>query len=163
LGYFHRSLAINIELGFVWPPVAIIRFNPYSIPLLNSIVLLSSGVTVTWAHHAILEKDFNGVHYGFILTLILGFYFTFLQALEYLERFFCLSDRVYSSIFFLATGFHGVHVIVGSLYLIIRFLRCWKGKIRSNHHVGAELAIWYWHFVDVVWLFLYTFVYWWWY
>jgi len=162
-GYFHRRLAINIELGFVWPPVGIIRFNPYRIPLLNRIILLSSGVTVTWAHHAILDKDFNGTYYGFLLTLLLGFYFTFLQGLEYLERFFCIRDSVYRSIFFLATGFHGVHVIVGRLYLLISFLRCIKGKIRSIHHVGAELAIWYWHFVDVVWLFLYRFVYWWWY
>merc|ERR1712002_713701 len=99
-GYFHSSLAINIELGFIWPPVNIIRFNPYSIPLLNSIVLLSSGITVTWAHHSILENDFNGTYYGFLITLGLGSYFTCLQALEYLESFFCLRDRVYRSIFF---------------------------------------------------------------
>jgi len=161
-GYFHRRLSINIELGFIWPPVGLIRFNPYRIPLLNRVVLLSSGVTVTWAHHRILSGDYNRRHYGFLLTLLLGGYFTFLQALEYIERFFCLRDRVYGSIFFLATGFHGVHVIVGRLYLLIRYFRLSKGGINSEHHVGVELSIWYWHFVDVVWLFLYIFVYWWW-
>ena len=162
-GYFHRRLSINIELGFIWPPADLVRFNPYRIPMLNRVVLLSSGVTVTWAHHRILEGDYNGAYYGFVITLLLGGYFTFLQTLEYLESFFCLRDRVYGSIFFLATGFHGVHVIIGTLYLLIRFLRLMKGKINLVHHVGVELAIWYWHFVDVVWLFLYTFVYWWWY
>jgi len=134
-------LAINIELGFLWPPINLIRFNPYGIPLLNRVILLSSGVTVTWAHHRILEGDFNGSYYGFVLTLFLGFYFTLLQALEYLERYFCLRDRVYGSIFFLATGFHGIHVIIGRVYILIRFLRSLKGKFNISHHVGVELAI----------------------
>lgn len=162
-GYFHGSLSINIELGFIWPPVHLIGFNPYGIPLLNRVILLSSGVTITWAHHSILEGNFNRSYYGFISTLFLGAYFTLLQCLEYIESYFCLRDRIYGSIFFLATGFHGVHVIVGRIYILIRFLRYKKGKISISHHVGVELAIWYWHFVDIVWLFLYTFVYWWWY
>jgi len=162
-GYFHRRLAINIELGFIWPPAGLIRFNPYRIPLLNRVVLLSSGVTVTWAHHSILRGDYNSAYWGFVLTLRLGAYFTALQGLEYIESFFCLRDRVYGAIFFLATGFHGAHVIIGTLYLLVGFLRLRRGRISRRHHVGVELAIWYWHFVDVVWLFLYTFVYWWWY
>lgn len=132
-----------MELGFIWPPVNLIRFNPYRIPLLNRVILLSSGVTITWAHHTILEGNFNDCYYGFVATLLLGGYFTFLQGLEYIESYFCLRDRVYGSIFFLATGFHGVHVIVGSLYIFISFLRCLKGKINIEHHVGVELAIWY--------------------
>ena len=161
-GYFHRSLTTNIDLGFIWPPINLIRFNPYRIPLLNRLVLLSSGVTVTWVHHAVLEGKINNIVYGFFFTLGLGAYFTFLQILEYEERFFCLRDRVYGSIFFLATGFHGLHVIVGRLYLAISFARGCKGRFTADHHLGIELSIWYWHFVDVVWLFLYVFVYWWW-
>jgi len=161
-GYFHNRLARNRELGFLWPPTSLVRFNPYSIPLLNRLVLLSSGVTVTWVHHSVLEGSINNMFYGFILTLSLGGYFTFLQLLEYEERFFCLSDSVYGSIFFLATGFHGLHVLVGSLYLLISFIRGYKGQYTSEHNLGIELAIWYWHFVDVVWLFLYIFIYWLW-
>lgn len=161
-GYFHRRLSINMELGFVWPPIDLISFNPYRIPLLNRVILLSSGVTVTWVHHGILEGDLNIIFYGFFFTLLLSFYFTFLQGLEYLESYFCLSDSIYGSIFFLATGFHGIHVIIGRIFILIRFLRCILGKVNILHHVGIELAIWYWHFVDLVWLFLFIFVYWWW-
>jgi len=159
-GYLHSSLGRIGELGFLWPPTQLVVFDPYIIPLLNRLVLLSSGVTVTWAHHAILEGSLNNIVYGFIFTLLLRSYFTFLQLLEYEERFFCIRDRVYGSIFFLATGFHGVHVIIGRIYLLIRFIRGIIGQFSTNHRLGVELAIWYWHFVDVVWLFLYVIFYW---
>jgi len=109
--------------------------------LLNRLVLLSSGATVTWAHHAILEGRINNIIYGFIFTLSLGAYFTFLQLLEYKERFFCIRDRAYGSIFFLATGFHGAHVIIGRIYLLVSFIRGLRGSLTSRHNLGVELAI----------------------
>jgi len=159
--FFHRRLSRNMELGFFWPPVGIIAFDPYSIPLLNRIILLSSGVSVTWAHHSIMEKDFNNFVYGILVTVGLGVYFRFLQKLEYEERFFSIRDSVYGRVFFVATGFHGLHVLIGRIFLLINLIRSIKGSMNSDHHVGLELRIWYWHFVDVVWLFLYIFIYWW--
>ena len=159
--YFHRSLAPNIEVGGAWPPIGIQRFNPIEVPLLNTIVLLSSGASVTWAHHSLIAKEFSRSIKRLIITVVLGLYFTALQALEYYEARFRIADRVYGSRFFLATGFHGLHVIVGTLFLITAFFRLIKGIISDKHHFGFEAAAWYWHFVDVVWLFLYISIYWW--
>nr|WCH62807.1 cytochrome c oxidase subunit III [Dromaeolus sp. ZM-2022] len=160
-GFFHSSLTPSIELGMMWPPVSIIPFNPTQIPLLNTLILISSGVTVTWAHHSLMENNFKQAFYGLSLTIILGIYFTMLQAFEYIESPFCISDAVYGSSFFMATGFHGLHVIIGTVFLITSLMRHLSNHFSPSHHFGFEAAAWYWHFVDVVWLFLYISIYWW--
>ena len=159
--FFHRRLRTNVELGRVWPPTGIRTFNPFGVPLLNTLILLSSGVRVTWAHHAIIEGNFNQAKTSLLLTIILGLYFTMLQGIEYYEARFNIRDSVYGSTFYIATGFHGLHVIVGTTFLLVCILRLTGGKFRASHHFGFEAAAWYWHFVDVVWLFLYICVYWW--
>nr|QZZ18234.1 cytochrome c oxidase subunit III [Alebroides salicis] len=159
--FFHSSLSPSIELGLTWPPVSIISFNPINIPMLNTMVLLSSGVTITWAHNALINNNYTQSVQGLFLTILLGFYFTLLQLFEYIESPFCISDSVYGSTFFLTTGFHGLHVIIGTIFIYISFMRAKKLHFCSNHHFGFEASAWYWHFVDVVWLFLYMSIYWW--
>nr|YP_009489574.1 cytochrome c oxidase subunit III [Lamproptera meges]SPP23477.1 cytochrome c oxidase subunit III [Lamproptera meges] len=159
--FFHSSLSPNIEIGAMWPPLSINTFNPFQIPLLNTIILITSGVTVTWSHHAIMENNFSQAIQSLFLTIMLGIYFTILQAYEYYEASFTISDCIYGSTFFMATGFHGLHVIIGTIFLFICFLRLMNFHFSNNHHFGFEAAAWYWHFVDVVWLFLYISIYWW--
>ena len=159
--YFHARLRPNIEVGSLWPPAGIVTFNPFGVPLLNTIILVSSGVRVTWAHHALIEGQYTQITQGMLITVALGFYFTGLQALEYYEARFSFAEGVYGSTFFIATGFHGLHVIIGRLFLIVCLVRHLRGAYRANHHFGFEAAAWYWHFVDVVWLFLYLALYWW--
>lgn len=159
--FFHSRLAPTIELGAVWPPLGIAPFNPLEVPLLNTIILLSSGVRVTWAHHALISGCHKDAIEGLGFTVILGLYFTALQALEYYEASFRIADGAYGSTFFVATGFHGLHVIVGTIFLLVSSLRLLGGQLSANHHFGFEAAAWYWHFVDVVWLFLYIVIYWW--
>nr|AGT28478.1 cytochrome c oxidase subunit III [Pseudodiaptomus annandalei] len=159
--FFHASLSPNVEIGAIWPPMGITPFNPFEIPLLNTIVLVSSGVSVTWAHHAMMEGDHGQAKLGLLLTILLGVYFTFLQGFEYYEASFSFADSVYGSTFFIATGFHGLHVIVGTLFLTVMYFRLLKFEFSPAHHFGFEAAAWYWHFVDVVWLFLYLTIYWW--
>lgn len=159
--FFHRSLAPNIDLGIIWPPAGITPFNPIQIPLLNTAILLASGVTVSWAHHRLIENNFRQTTQGLLLTIILGIYFTILQAYEYIEAPFTIADSVYGSSFFIATGFHGLHVIIGTTFLSVCLIRHIIFHFSSNHHFGFEAAAWYWHFVDIVWLFLYISIYWW--
>nr|QXI88795.1 cytochrome c oxidase subunit III [Halpe nephele] len=159
--FFHSSLSPNIEIGISWPPLNITPFNPFQIPLLNTIILITSGVTVTWAHHAMMENNFSQTKQSLLLTIILGIYFTILQAYEYYEAPFSIADSIYGSTFFMATGFHGLHVIIGTIFLITCFLRHLLNHFSNKHHFGFEAAAWYWHFVDVVWLFLYISIYWW--
>lgn len=159
--FFHRSLSPNIEIGSNWPPINIISFNPFQIPLLNTIILITSGITVTWAHHALIENNYTQTSQRLFITIILGIYFTILQAYEYIEAPFTIADSIYGSTFFLATGFHGLHVIIGTIFLLTCFIRHLNFHFSSNHHFGFEAAAWYWHFVDVVWLFLYISIYWW--
>nr|WHM51529.1 cytochrome c oxidase subunit III [Zootermopsis nevadensis]WHM51542.1 cytochrome c oxidase subunit III [Zootermopsis nevadensis]WNR50550.1 cytochrome c oxidase subunit III [Zootermopsis nevadensis] len=159
--FFHSSLSPTNELGSMWPPTGIQVFNPLQIPLLNTAILLSSGVTITWAHHSILENNYNQGLQGLFMTVILGLYFTALQAYEYMESPFTIADSVYGATFFVATGFHGLHVIIGTTFLITCLMRHLTLHFSSNHHMGFEAAAWYWHFVDVVWLFLYISIYWW--
>nr|YP_008815605.1 cytochrome c oxidase subunit III [Campylorhynchus zonatus]AGZ03042.1 cytochrome c oxidase subunit III [Campylorhynchus zonatus] len=159
--FFHSSLAPTPELGGQWPPVGIQPLDPMDVPLLNTAILLASGVTVTWAHHSITEANRKQAIQALTLTVLLGFYFTGLQAMEYYEAPFSIADGVYGSTFFVATGFHGLHVIIGSIFLLVCLLRLIKYHFTSNHHFGFEAAAWYWHFVDVVWLFLYISIYWW--
>nr|AHH92978.1 cytochrome c oxidase subunit III [Lethe dura] len=159
--FFHSSLSPNIEIGAMWPPLNIIPFNPFQIPLLNTIILISSGITVTWAHHSLMENNYSQTLQSLLITIILGIYFTILQAYEYIEAPFTIADSIYGSTFFMATGFHGLHVIIGTLFLLTCFIRHLTNHFSKNHHFGFEAAAWYWHFVDVVWLFLYISIYWW--
>nr|YP_010177447.1 cytochrome c oxidase subunit III [Stenopsyche tienmushanensis]QSQ87272.1 cytochrome c oxidase subunit III [Stenopsyche tienmushanensis]UDU84909.1 cytochrome c oxidase subunit 3 [Stenopsyche tienmushanensis] len=159
--FFHSSLSPNIELGSMWPPQNIKPFNPFTIPLLNTMILLSSGISVTWSHHSLIMNNFYQAYYSLLITIILGIYFTGLQALEYYEAPFTIADSIYGSIFFLTTGFHGLHVIIGTIFLLVCLIRHYNNHFSSNHHFGFEAASWYWHFVDVVWLFLFVSVYWW--
>lgn len=159
--FFHSRLRPTIEIGSVWPPCGILPFNPFQVPLLNTVILLASGVTVTWAHQFILNNDWVGSKKSLIITWILGIYFLILQGFEYYIASFGISDSVYGSIFFIATGFHGFHVIVGTLFLFFIWFRLVNNQLTRSHHFGFEAAAWYWHFVDVVWLFLFSVVYWW--
>nr|YP_010292342.1 cytochrome c oxidase subunit III [Gonimbrasia tyrrhea]ULO26067.1 cytochrome c oxidase subunit III [Gonimbrasia tyrrhea] len=159
--FFHSSLSPNIEINYIWPPMSVIPFNPFQIPLLNTIILISSGITVTWAHHNLMENNLTQMKQNLLLTIILGIYFTMLQTYEYLEASFTIADSIYGSTFFMTTGFHGLHVIIGTLFLGICLMRHIFNHFSSAHHFGFEAAAWYWHFVDVVWLFLYIFIYWW--
>lgn len=159
--YFHSSLAPTIEIGSIWPPEGIHPFNPWDVPLLNTLILLTSGITVTWAHHAILIGVRYQAIYALILTIILAVLFTMLQIFEYQEASFDISDGIYGSTFYLATGFHGFHVIVGTIFLFVCLLRLINYHFTTAHHFGFEAAAWYWHFVDVVWLFLFVSIYWW--
>nr|WRW10881.1 cytochrome c oxidase III [Chlaenius naeviger] len=159
--FFHSSLAPTVELGNIWPPMGINPFNPLQIPLLNTLILLTSGVTVTWAHHSLMENNYTQALQGLLFTVVLGIYFTILQGFEYIESPFTISDSIYGSTFFMATGFHGLHVIIGTSFLLICLIRHYYNHFSSIHHFGFEAAAWYWHFVDVVWLFLYISIYWW--
>nr|YP_002970881.1 cytochrome c oxidase subunit III [Gambelia wislizenii]BAH70401.1 cytochrome oxidase subunit 3 [Gambelia wislizenii] len=159
--FYHSSLAPTPELGGCWPPSGVFPLNPFEVPLLNTAVLLASGVTVTWAHHSIMDGARKEAMQALLLTIILGLYFTALQAMEYYEAPFTISDSVYGTTFFVATGFHGLHVIIGSSFLVVCLIRQTMFHFTTNHHFGFEAAAWYWHFVDVVWLFLYVSIYWW--
>nr|YP_097160.1 cytochrome c oxidase subunit III [Desmognathus wrighti]AAU20597.1 cytochrome c oxidase subunit III [Desmognathus wrighti] len=159
--FYNYSLSPTPELGECWPPTGVTPLNPFEVPLLNTAVLLASGVTVTWAHHSITMNNRKETIQSLFLTIILGLYFTMLQATEYYEAPFSIADGVYGSTFFVATGFHGLHVIIGSLFLLTCLFRQINFHFTSSHHFGFEAAAWYWHFVDVVWLFLYVSIYWW--
>ena len=134
-------------------------FDPWGLPLVNTLILLTSGTTVTWAHHALLENNRKGLVWGLVLTVILGILFTTCQAYEYIHAGFSYAGHTYGSTFFMATGFHGAHVIIGTLFLTVCLFRALAGDFTPKQHFGFEAAAWYWHFVDVVWLFLFTFLY----
>ncbi len=159
--FFHASLSPTGEIGIVWPPVGLTVIDAFSVPLLNTAILLLSGVSVTWTHHAIEAGGKRSAVTGLTLTCLLGLYFIFLQGIEYYEAPFRFADSVYGSTFFIATGFHGVHVIVGTIFLIFILQRLVNDHFGGDHHVGFLAAAWYWHFVDVVWLFLFLSIYWW--
>lgn len=159
--FFHSSLAPTPNLGCCWPPTGVDPINPFRIPLLNTATLLASGVTVTWAHHSLLLGLRLQTAQCLIITVGLGVYFTILQAGEYIEAPFTIADRVYGSTFFVTTGFHGVHVLIGSTFLTICTLRVIIHQFSPTHHFGFEAAAWYWHFVDVVWIGLFITIYWW--
>ena len=163
--YFEASLApkeLPYEVpGGVWPPEGVVTFDPFDLPFMNTLILLLSGVTVTWAHHALLEGNRRSLIRGLGITVLLGIAFTGLQAFEYSHAGFSFSGGIYGSTFFMATGFHGFHVIIGTTFLTVCFFRARAGHFKPEHHFGFEAAAWYWHFVDVVWLFLFICVYWW--
>lgn len=159
--FFHSSLSPSIELGRIWPPLGILIFNPFQVPLLNTAILLSSGVTVTWAHHRLIEGNQSQTTQRLFFTILLGIYFSILQGYEYIEASFRIAEGVYGSTFFISTGFHGLHVLIGTTFLLICLIRHLNNHFSKTHHFGFEAAAWYWHFVDVVWLFLYISIYWW--
>lgn len=159
--FFHSALTPTAEIGMTWPPVGIDPIRPWGVPLLNTAILLSSGASLTWAHHALRNQIGKDALKALIITVLLGAWFSLLQAYEYVEAPFSIADRVYGSTFFVATGFHGLHVLIGTTFLIICLLRMSKGHFSQFHHTGFECAIWYWHFVDVVWIFLFICIYWW--
>jgi len=159
--FFHSSFNPSIALGGVWPPMFITILDPWKVPLLNTILLLTSGATVTWAHHAIVWGFKYQASIALILTIVLASIFTCLQGFEYLTAPFSISDSVYGSTFYMATGFHGFHVFVGTCFLFVCLIRLYFNHFTREHHFGFEAAAWYWHFVDVVWLFLFVTIYWW--
>ena len=142
-----------------WPPVGVETFDPFHLPLINTLILLLSGTTVTWAHHALQHNDRSGAKLGLVFTVLLGMVFTLLQAYEYSHAAFTYDGTLYGSAFFMATGFHGAHVVIGTIFLAICLIRLLMGGMSADKHLGFEFAAWYWHFVDVVWLFLFAFVY----
>lgn len=159
--YFHSSLAPAIEIGSIWPPKGIEVFNPWDIPLVNTLILLLSGATITWAHYAMLNKNMSEVFIALLYTIVLAFIFTGFQAYEYVKAPFSIADGIYGSTFFMATGFHGFHVIIGTTFLTVCLYRVFQYHFTAKEHFGFEAAAWYWHFVDVVWLFLFITIYWW--
>ena len=159
--FFHSALSPTVELGAQWPPMGIEAINPFELPLLNTVILLSSGVTVTYAHHSLINGNRRGALYGLVATVILAVIFTGFQGVEYTVSSFTISDGAFGSCFYFGTGFHGLHVIIGTAFLAVGLWRLLAYHLTENHHLGLESGILYWHFVDVVWLFLYISVYYW--
>jgi cytochrome c oxidase subunit 3 len=159
--FFHSSIAPTYSIGGVWPPKAINTVNTFTLPLTNTFLLLTSGATVTWAHHALIVRAKKHTLIALIFTIIFATVFTLVQGIEYINAPFNISDGVYGSCFYMATGFHGFHVFIGTIALFVSFVRIILNHFTNKHHFGFEAAIWYWHFVDVVWLFLFINVYWW--
>lgn len=183
--FFHASLSPSVELGSVWPPLGINVLNPLKIPLLNTFILLLSGLTVTWSHHIIRDEswsftpsiiklvekniiqlanvvdNFTVCAFSLLLTILLGIEFTIWQGYEYYKATFYIYDGVYGSTFYMTTGLHGLHVLIGTLFLIVCLVRLLNMHFIHDHHFGYEAAIWYWHFVDVVWIFLFLSIYCW--
>lgn len=158
--FFHSALIPSIFIGAIWPPLGIEILNPWGLPFMNTLILLSSGVSITWAHRAILAGFYTDVLFGLEITITLGILFTILQIHEYIMAPFATNSGIYGSIFSLATGFHGFHVIVGTIFLCVCLIRQYKFHLMTDHHFGFEAAAWYWHFADVVWLFSFTTIYW---
>jgi cytochrome c oxidase subunit 3 len=163
--FFHYSLSPSVFIYGVWPPIGISTISPWDVPFLNTVILLSSGISLTVAHRAFLHNFFVTTSVYVLYTIALGLLFTACQLFEYMNCPFSINDSVYGSIFFLATGFHGLHVIVGTVFLVLTFFRLYQETFEissvSQYNIGFDLAVWYWHFVDVVWLFLFTAIYWW--
>jgi cytochrome c oxidase subunit III len=165
--FFDASLFTNEAIqydrvtftGGMWPPKGTEVLDPLNLPLLNTLILLTSGTTVTWAHHALLHNDRRGLKIGLWLTILLGATFTCVQGWEYAHAPFAFKHSIYGATFFMATGFHGAHVIIGTIFLIVCLIRAYAGQFTPKQHLGFEFAAWYWHFVDVVWLFLFSCIY----
>ncbi len=155
----HEQYARIAAMGTTWPPTGVELFSPWHLPLFNTLILLTSGTAVTWAHHALLHKDKRGLVWGLVITIALGALFTMVQALEYSEAGFQYSGNLYGATFFMATGFHGFHVLIGTIFLTVCLIRAMRDSFTPENHLGFEFAAWYWHFVDVVWLFLFAAIY----
>lgn len=159
--FFHSALAPSIAIGCRWPPMGIDPFNPYGIPLVNTVFLLMSGATITYTHSFLVKGVWEITFIGFCETLMYAVGFTILQCEEYLTATFAISDGIYGSVFYMITGLHGAHVIVGTLFISVCFVRFYKCHFTRTHHLGFEFSTWYWHFVDAVWLIVYITLYWW--
>tara|TARA_R110002072_G_scaffold140732_2_gene285083 strand:+ start:353 stop:1081 length:729 start_codon:yes stop_codon:yes gene_type:complete len=157
--YFNASIFPTEAIGAVWPPQDIQTLDPWHLPLINTLILLTSGTTVTWAHHALQEGDRKTFINMLLFTILLGASFTGVQVYEYAHATFAFDQNIYSSTFYMATGFHGAHVLIGTIFLTVCLFRGLKGHFKPNHHFGFEAAAWYWHFVDVVWLVLFIAIY----
>jgi len=157
--FFWSSFGATVEIGSVWPPVGIKPVSEWEIPFLNTMILLSSGASITWSHHAMVCGNRRETLYGLVVTIVLALIFTGLQGFEYLNGDFHISDGIYGSTFYMATGFHGFHVILGTIMLSVALWRVYKYELTRQHHFGFEAGAWYWHFVDVVWLFLFVSIY----
>lgn len=158
-GYFWLCQSTEDSLSGLWPSAGVATIDPYGLPLLNTIILLSSGTTLTYAHEALLLGNRRGLLLGMLSTLLLALLFLCVQLYEYIEGAVMISDGAFGSCFYLLTGFHGFHVLVGFIMLVVTSIRIFNYDQRSDHHVGFEVSAWYWHFVDVVWLFLFVIVY----
>jgi len=158
--FFNNQLNPSIHIYGMWPPMGIKAIHWCKIPLLNTLCLVTSGISMTWTHHSLINQSLKELFDSYVLTLLLAAIFTALQFIEYQNAPFSISDSVFGSCFFLATGFHGFHVLIGTIFLFICFLRILSSHLSTNHHIGFESASWYWHFVDVVWIFLFGAIYW---
>ena len=159
--YGWSSMSPTVELGAQWPPVGVTPLSPITVPLLNTILLVSSGATVTYAHHALFRGDRTAALLGTFLTVILAIVFTALQGFEYATAGFSMPDGAFGTCFYFSTGFHGLHVLIGTIFIAVGLARLTLYHLTTAHHMGLEASILYWHFVDAVWLFLYGVVYWW--
>mgnify|MGYP001164088428 FL=1 len=158
--FFYSSINPAPEIGAIWPPKGIECFSPWEIPLLNTLILLTSGASITIAHNTLITGQKSWTISAMFVTILLAIFFTGFQYVEYIHATFTISDSVYGSCFFMATGFHGFHVFIGTVFLIVCTVRLMSNHFTREHHFGFEAAAWYWHFVDVVWLFLFVVVYW---
>jgi len=159
--FFHNAISPDIVIGSEWPPLGIQTINPFELPLLNTVILLSSGLVVTFAHHSLIKGDRQSKLTGLFITILLAVVFTIFQGIEYTVSSFTISDGIYGSCFYFGTGFHGLHVIIGTIFLLVGLLRALLYHFTDNHHLGLEAGILYWHFVDIVWIFLFLFIYYW--
>lgn len=159
--YFHSSLSPNVELALIWPPLGIHAVNFLSLPLMGSTILLSSGFFVTLSHHSFLGGNKSVCLYAGLITVLLGISFVIAQATEYIYGTFTLTDSVFGTVFYMTTALHGIHVIIGVLFLIIQYFRIMADHLTLEQHLGFEFAIFYYHLVDVVWLFVFVVYYWW--
>ena len=159
-GEVQQYLRVEYTQG-IWPPPQITIIEPFDLPFMMTMILLLSGTTVTWAHHAILEGKQQEMAKALGITVLLGVIFLGFQAYEYVHAHFGFTEGIYPSAFYMATGFHGFHVLVGTIFLAVCWLRAIQGHFTKERHFGFEAAAWYWHFVDVVWLFLFIWIYWW--
>lgn len=159
--FFHSSLIPSVDIGGSWPPQGITPLNPFGVPLLNTFLLLSSGAFVTYGHHALIKGNRKASIEGIAWTVLLAIIFTAFQYLEYSEATFTISDSIFGTVFFSSTGLHGLHVIIGTIFIFLGLIRLVNYELMDTHHTGLEAAILYWHFVDVVWVFLFITVYYW--
>jgi len=159
--FFHCALSPAIAIGCRWFPMGIFPFHPLGIPLVNTVFLLLSGATITYTHACLVKGEWAKTFFGFFETLMYAVGFTILQCEEYLTAAFAISDGIFGSIFYMITGLHGFHVIIGTIFIFVCFIRFLKAHFTRTHHLGFEFSVWYWHFVDVVWLFVYLTLYCW--
>nr|YP_009027756.1 cytochrome c oxidase subunit III [Bemisia afer]AHC02249.1 cytochrome oxidase subunit III [Bemisia afer] len=159
--YFYFSLSPDMSMGLAWPPHGITPMNFMDIPLLNTLTLLTSGFFITWSHHSLINYSFSMARAALFSSIVTGGYFLSIQLYEYMNSTFSFCDSVFGNCFFILTGFHGIHVMIGLLFISVSYLRMVKKSFSPLFFHGFEYSIWYWHFVDLVWLFLYMFLYWW--